>query len=338
MRNKHNNLKRIKHRIFEELSATKKIAQKTSWRKAFSTLIAKVDIQIMNHNSYEESQKITKRLMKKHEVMMEYIEKDFSNFIKDYDFDNVKLIDSDKKLKDKIWICWWQGVENAPEIVRSCINSIKKYIKQHEIIILTEENYHEYVKFPDWIEEKKKKGIISRTHYSDLLRLEILANYGGIWLDSTFFCNSPKIEEYFNYPLWSIKRPDYGHCSVACGYFANYSLGCNYENRKIFAVIRDFLLQYWSENNEIIDYLLTDYLIVLAQRHDKAIAEAFEAIPNSNPECDELFKILQEPYEQQLWEKLSKDTILFKLTWKQSFPKEKDGKKTFYGMLVDGKL
>ena len=28
----------------------------------------------------------------------------------------------------------------------------------------------------------------------------------------------------------------------------------------------------------------------------------------------------------------------YKLTWKQSFPKEINGKPTFYGMLLDGKL
>ena len=92
------------------------------------------------------------------------------------------------------------------------------------------------------MEEKKKKGIISRTHYSDLLRLEILGNYGGIWLDSTFFCTKPCIDDLFEYPVWSIKRPDYLHCSIACGQFANYSLGCRYESKKIFEILSDYLL------------------------------------------------------------------------------------------------
>lgn len=47
-------------------------------------------------------------------------------------------------------------------------------------------------------------------------------------------------EHYMQLPLWSIKRPDYLHCSIASGYFANYSLGCSYENRWAYAVIRDF--------------------------------------------------------------------------------------------------
>lgn len=30
--------------------------------------------------------------------------------------------------------------------------------------------------------------------------------------------------------------------------------------------------------------------------------------------------------------------MLYELTWKQSFAKEVDGKPTFYGMMIDGRL
>lgn len=333
----HMNLKRVIKRSLEEVDATIKIAKLTSIGDAINTFIAKVDIQVMNRNGFKEPSTVKKRLMKKHEVMLECIEKMFSNFLKEYDYDKL-LPESELELRDRVWICWWQGEDNSPEIVKRCIESIHKNIKNHTITIITDNNYKDYVQFPDWIEEKKEKGIISRTHYSDLLRLELLAKYGGIWLDSTFFCAKPDIEEYFLKPIWSIKRPNYLHCSVACGYFANYSLGCTYDNRSIYAVIRDFLVKYWEDNDSIIDYLLTDYLIVLAQRNNAKIAKIFENITPNNPCCDELYKILGEPYDENVWQELKKDTALFKLTWKQEFPKKKDGCDTFYAKLLDGKL
>lgn len=334
----HMNFKRILKRIFEEIKATERIAKVTSLSEALNTFIAKIDIQIMNRTGYRETNKFKKRLIKKHSTMMKYIENEYKEYLNNYDFKNVKLNDSDDRYRDKIWICWWQGLEQAPEIVKKCVDSIIKNSGNHEVILLDENNYRNFVDFPDWIEEKREKGIISRTHYSDLLRLEILANYGGIWLDSTFYCIGNKFEEYFSLPLWSIKRPDYLHCSVACGYFANYSLGCTVENRRVYAVIRDFFVEYWKNNDEIIDYLLTDYLIVLAQKKDKNIAKLFDEIPNNNPNCDELFKVLQEPYNEKKWNEIKKDTMLFKLTWKQKFLKEKNGVKTFYGKLIDGEL
>ena len=133
--------------------------------------------------------------------------------------------------------------------------------------------------------------------------------------------------------LWSIKRPDYFHASVAQGYFANYSFACHSDKRWVFAAIRDFVLEYWRTNDSMVDYLFVDYLITLAIRHDTAMKEAFAAIPSNNPNCDELFKVLGKPYDERLWGKIGKETSLFKLTWKQVFPVEHDGEKTFYGML-----
>ncbi len=168
--------------------------------------------------------------------------------------------------------------------------------------------------------------------------MSILAKYGGIWIDSTFFCTGRSFEDYMKLPLWSIKRPDYLHASIASGYFAGYSLGCGYENRWMFAVIRDFLFNYWKECDKLIDYLLVDYAVVISEMHNKEIADAFAKIEPNNTYCDELFKVLGQPYDENIWNRIKQDTVLYKLTWKQSFPKEINGKPTFYGMLVEDKL
>ena len=185
--------------------------------------------------------------------------------------------------------------------------------------------------------EKYHNGIISRTHFSDLLRLCILAEHGGLWLDATFYCAHP-IDEYVELPLFSIKRPGYDHRSVACGMFANYSLSCSYNLRYVFSTIRDYWFEYWRTNDFLIDYLLTDYFIVLAQKHNPAIAQAFSNIKPNNPRCDDLVKSLASPFDQRLWDELKSDTSLFKLTWKQQFPSVVEGKDTFYARLLQQKL
>lgn len=333
----HKSVKRILLRCLEEVNATKEIAKITSLKSAVNTFWAKIDIQIMNRNGFQETPRVRKRLVNKHEVMLDYFKKTFEDFFDKYDFDR-SLPESDLSLQDCIWVCWWQGLDSAPELVKKCIESIQKNAGNHEVIIITEDNYKEYITIPKWIEDKKNAGIISRTNYSDLLRLSLLAEHGGMWLDATFFCAKPTIDEYFSYPLWSIKRPDYLHCSVASGYFAGYSLQCNVEQRWIFATIRDFFLYYWKNNDMLVDYLLVDYMIVLGQQNDSRISEAFKRIVPNNPCCDELYKILGEPFDENVWKELKKDTALFKLTWKQDFPLKKDGKDTFYAKLLDGTL
>lgn len=334
----HRSIKRIISRCMEELKATYEIAKVTSTKKAFTTFVAKLNIQIMNHNGFKEPIRVRNRLIKKHEIMLEYFEKRFGEFYKNYNY-NKPLEETAPELRNKIWICWWQGIETAPEIVKRCVESIKRNAGCHEVILITEDNYKDYVDFPTWILKKHESGIITRTNLSDLLRLSLLARYGGMWIDATFFCaDNHCLDRYFDYPLWSIKRPDYLHCSIASGYFAGYSLMCSYDNRYIFATIRDFFLQYWSVSDKLIDYLLVDYMIVLAQKHDKRIKSMFEKIEPNNPECDELFKNLGKKYCEKKWKELKKDTGLFKLSWKQAFPCKQNGQDTFYFKLLRGIL
>lgn len=106
----------------------------------------------------------------------------------------------------------------------------------------------------------------------------------------------------------------------------------------MFKVIRDFLFNYWKECDKLIDYLLVDYAVVLAQKHNEKIAKAFEYIQPNNKNCDELYKVLGQTFDENLWKQICADTVLFKLTWKQCFQKVREGKSTFYGMLIEDKL
>jgi len=334
----HKSLKRIIHRCVEELDATRRIAKVTSFKEGLETFRAKIDIQIMNRNGYYENETRKKHLLRKHDIMIRYYEKTFGDFLKTYDYTHKNEPLTASEYSDCIWVCWWQGIEQAPELVKICVDSIKRNAGKHRVIILTEDNYKKYVDIPAWVEDKKNRGIITRTNYSDLLRLSLLAKHGGMWIDSTFFCTEPVLDEYFEEPLWSIKRPDYFHASVASGYFAGYSLACKEENRFAFITIRDFFLNYWKHNDTMVDYLMVDYMIVLAQKYDKKIAKIFENIKPNNPECDELYKIMENVFDNSKWDAMKKDTYLFKLSWKYQYLKEKDGLPTFYGYLMDGKL
>ena len=225
MANGHNSIKRIVHRSCEEIGATVRIARATSWPEAINTFRAKLDIQVMSRNGYKEPPEVRERLLRKHETVLKYLEGRFGDYYASYDY-GAPLAPLDPALEGKIWMCWWQGEENAPEIVRACIDSVRRNAGGHEVVVITDENLSDYVDIPEWVLEKVRAGIMSRTHLSDLLRFALLAEYGGMWLDATFFCTGP-LEEHMSLPMWSIKRPDYLHGSVACGMFANYSLACD---------------------------------------------------------------------------------------------------------------
>ena len=334
---KHNSIKRILRRCKEELQATKAIAKVETVGGALVTFISKMLIQAINRGWLKEGELVKKLLLRKHKVMQDFFDQSFADFLKNYDY-NPSLPEIDRKYKNAIWLCWWQGEDNAPEITKKCIESIRRNSGGNPVIVIDETTYKEYVEIPDWLEKKYKAGIISRTHYSDILRLSLLSTYGGLWLDATMYCTAPVLNTYLKLPLWTMKRPGYGYLSIAGGRFATYCLGCDWEHRYVFRIIRDSLLQYWKVNDSLIDYLVFDYMIDLAIQYNTQIAECFNRIAPNNWDADRLMNVMGIPYDEAIWKNMSAETSLFKLSWKRSFPMEIDGVDTFYGMLMKEKL
>ena len=87
-----------------------------------------------------------------------------------------------------IWWCWLQGFDNTPEIVMACHGSLKSNLIDYEIRIIDSGNWSQYVQLPDYIVERWNKKQIPSALFSDLLRLQLLIEYGGSWIDSTVLC------------------------------------------------------------------------------------------------------------------------------------------------------
>ena len=85
----------------------------------------------------------------------------------------------------------------------------------------------------------------------------------------------------------------------------------------------------------MIDYLFLDYIIVYAINHNKILKQRFEEIKPNNPKCDELLKLINKEFDEETYKELTKETELFKLSWKCSANKKNNRKKTFYEMLID---
>ena len=88
----------------------------------------------------------------------------------------------------KIWFLWYQGFPQAPLVVKKCYESWQKYNPDWEVIFLDENNLENYIT-PYLPPEKLSQ--LSKNHQSDLLRVELLAKYGGVWVDATTLCRVP---------------------------------------------------------------------------------------------------------------------------------------------------
>ncbi|WP_171172888.1 capsular polysaccharide synthesis protein [Ruegeria sp. HKCCA5929] len=90
-----------------------------------------------------------------------------------------------RQIPRKIWIYWDSGEENAPELVRDCIASWRTQNPGWDIRVLNSETAAQAVEMPH---DPVKLPVQS---YADLLRLRLLRQHGGVWVDATTYCLAP---------------------------------------------------------------------------------------------------------------------------------------------------
>lgn len=147
----------------------------------------------------------------------------------------------------QVWICWLQGMENAPQIVQDCYASVCYWMKDWKITVITADNMNEYVQFPDYIVRKWKEGVISNTHLSDLLRLELLIRYGGLWIDSTTYMTGT-IPAYIDDSNFFVYRN--GWMDMEMINMGSWLIFSKYTNNIILLETQSLLSGYFRQNQE----------------------------------------------------------------------------------------
>lgn len=88
-----------------------------------------------------------------------------------------------------VWFSWLQGIEQAPDIVQVCLQSQMKHLPGYEFRVIDLENYQKWISLPQYVGDKFRKELIPPALFSDLLRLSLLKEYGGIWMDASVYCS-----------------------------------------------------------------------------------------------------------------------------------------------------
>lgn len=214
----------------------------------------------------------------------------------------------------KIWICWFQGLEASPHVVQECIASVKKHLSDREVVVLTDANYHHYVTFPDHIKTKIAQGIISKTHLSDLLRLELLTKYGGTWIDGTVFCSSSDIPSYMldsNLFLFQNLKPGLDGQALA---ISTWFMTASKSHHPLLELTKDLLYFYWEQNNTMVDYFLIHHFFQLSIEEFPEYWSKVVPFNNSTPHILQLRMF--EEYDEKIYRAIIEQTPFHKLTYK----------------------
>lgn len=252
-------------------------------------------------------------LMKQHWLFYKWVKYHFGWAQMTIDYEKVTPYSIEKN--QSIFMYWKQGWNNAPELVKKCLESVKRNANGHPIILLDEKNLHKFIKLPDYIEDKYEKGIIPEANYSDMLRICLLLQYGGTWLDATCFLSSPIPEVIDSCSFFMFQRHLFTDWAspVQCSNWFIHS----HTNSRILTMVRNWLFQYWKHKSYIINYYMFHFALSLIVSEDKECKKIWSNMPyvcNMNPHV--LLFSFSRKYTPEYYQFIKDSCFIHKLSYK----------------------
>ena len=202
---------------------------------------------------------------------------------------------------------WNSGIENAPEICQECVESWRKKNPEWELTVLDQATANQYVD----IESFNFK--LPQAAYSDVLRVAILSQEGGVWVDSTLFCIKPldtwlpQLTMHSGFFAFSRPNPN----RVISSWF----LASSPDNMISQDLLKRTLKYLHSLDSTPGNYYWFHYLFEFELLTNKRFKRIWDSVPKVPAD---LAHITQRQYESERVDKLylTNDSFVQKLTYK----------------------
>ena len=219
-----------------------------------------------------------------------------------------------------VWFSWLQGMDNAPEIVKACLVSQRKHLPDYDFRIVDLENYRQWVKLPEYVIKKFRKGQIPPASFSDILRLSLLKKYGGVWMDASVYCSgfgNDKLRERWENVMSSeltvfryFKRGHREASGLSTWFFAAVP------NHIVISSVLDILLAYWKDYDCLVDYYVIHlFLGMILHEFPEVVAK----MPRENSYHSLLLgNALGRTYREEAWKELIEHVSIHKLNYRNT--------------------
>jgi len=239
-----------------------------------------------------------------------------------------------------VWFLWLQGLDNAPDIVKRCHASWVKYNPGWEVIVLDEKTFVNYIDL--------QPMQVTPQAMSHIIRINLLAKYGGVSADATCFCTKPLdswLAKHVKQGFFAFDKPGDDRM------ISSWSIAST-ENNHLTLTFQDAVSDYWKKNPKIesfetskwdflfrklqakgtqvwfgfwvtkilkvYPYFWFNYLFESIYLKDKKVRETWHLTPKINTEVPRylLFAGLFNPVRGKIKEDIDNRTApLYKLKW-----------------------
>lgn len=200
-----------------------------------------------------------------------------------------------------IWQYWAQGPENAPDIVKLCLQSVERNRGGRDLIVLTDSTLRDHVELPEHV--WAKRHLMTRTHFSNFVRLALLKTHGGTWFDATIMLRSPMPDALQRSSFYMLRAD--GTPRITETWFMHAR-----SNHPLIVSWLDALADYWKSYDGLHGYFMFAYHIEASLYLHAPLRRKFLRMPQTS--VREAHR-LQWQFSQKFNPKRHRET--FKASW-----------------------
>ncbi|MDE7414644.1 MAG: capsular polysaccharide synthesis protein [Muribaculaceae bacterium] len=221
---------------------------------------------------------------------------------------------SEEEEPERAFTIWFQGEENAPELVKACFRSMRRHLKQ-ELVVLDEKTLFDWISLPDFVIRKWREGKIPHTQFSDICRAELLYRHGGLWFDATDYVTAPVPQSIMDQDVFIFMAGEKIRGSYA------FIQSCFLRAKKgnpLMGIWREADLIYWKEENSKINYFVHHLLLRTAIFTNDLAARSYVRMPKIDQDPTHALwgEHAVDPYSPQLYEQLTSGSFFQKTNYK----------------------
>jgi len=237
---------------------------------------------------------------------------------------------------ETVWQFWDNPAgRTTPEIVKSSLESVDRFKGNLYHRVLENATFEDYSDLPGYILDKFKKGQIGYTHFSDLLRLNLLKNHGGIWLDATGYMTDfvPTYildEDFFVFLTGHRTKFPYSfmqNCFIRAKK-GSYLCDAWYQ----------MCIEFWKNESKAIDYFQHQLIFKTLTSHQLKAKKLFTKMPQISEDGSQQLvgDNLLKKFDEEEWKEIKKASFFQKTTYK--VPLETDYSGTYFSELCSGRI
>ena len=237
---------------------------------------------------------------------------------------------------ETIWQFWDNPAgRTTPAIVKASFESVEKFKGNFERKILNNSTIENYSDLPGYVLDKFKNGQMDYAHFSDLLRLNLLRNHGGIWLDATAYMTDLVPEYITNQDFFVFLTGKLTHFPYS------FMQTCFIRAKKgsfLCDAWYQMCIEYWKTETKKLEYFQIHLMFKALVEKNPIAKKLFAEMPHRSDDeinqlvGDNLFK----KFDKNEWDKIKKMSFFQKTTYRVANTAAYAD--TYFSKLSEGKL